>query len=126
MYLPARSNLMVRALACALVVAACSWTIALGHGNNPKPSPAMTVVWGDVVLDEASVALFEMFAALGYDFASPLQQCAETAVLTCGEGKVCCVKVEAGGTSQSCTFCCHDGNGECDHCGICWPPASDD
>jgi hypothetical protein len=52
------------------------------------------------------------------DLMSPLTQCAETAIMVCGEGQVCCLCVY----DESCSFSCRDANGGCDPCPPCGDP----
>ncbi|TSC61383.1 MAG: hypothetical protein G01um1014107_2 [Parcubacteria group bacterium Gr01-1014_107] len=73
----------------------------------------------EAVFPQDSTAIILELAGGGNPPNTPLAQCAQTAVDTCGQGQVCWVCVRAGPNGDACAFSCRDGDG---HCTIPIPP----
>ena len=100
----------------AIIATALAIPLVTSEPASPRltAADAQTILNAFLTSDEAAfigaidAALWtDIVDALASD--TPLQQCAQTAVSTCGQGQVCWVCV--GG--NSCAFSCRDGNGQC-------------
>jgi len=114
---------LVGILAIAILTKRASADTTIVHGNNPS-------TWNGIPITEELRMAFSLYEAVTgssvWEAATPIEQCTEAALLACGQGSICCVKIQSDNGVQSCTYCCHDGDGHCEHCQICYPNESVD
>lgn len=110
----------------------CICSLAFGHSNNTTHGNNPTWQWVGVNIGG------ELFAMPGDEYlilsvltdldgltmtSGNAQQCAELAILICGEGQICCYCFSGNG-NQACSFSCQDSAGDCEPCPVCGPTST--
>jgi len=95
-------------------------TLAVGdgfdsHGNNPAPWLQGVSIAGVELALPADV-VFALEVVMGGEI-NPASDCAELAMLICGEGRICCFKISGSNGDVECSFSCQDAHGNCQPCG---------
>ena len=106
---------MKRVLCSLVLVGAAMGMRSDHHGNNPMVVQDDTLALMTYLYLVAPDAYDGVMAA---DPVSPLLQCINAAIITCGEGNVCYVCVV---NDTVCSFHCRDGAGECPPPPACGP-----
>ena len=86
-----------------------------GHGNNPGGPWLQGVSIAGVDLAIPCSVVFALEVVMGGEM-NPANECAELAMLICGEGRICCIKLRGSNGDYVCEFSCQDGHGGCQPC----------